>query len=318
MGHACFAFIGSLTSFPENIMKRPVTMTAGALMVQWSDTSEYILFVMHLPVQVAFVLGELTDLSSTTVSAVMSLCQGQAPYVPGQLDCLSSFLVASLDHMTASVSLMHGRLPLNESDEALQEIAQCASAPRYPSYFRCINTCRLALLLKQMYVRGCAAIISALELMMRGKQHLHYQLSQVHEKARAESKCRGAAGPITPGSEHDQQAQHSFTVCRFVGMSSRSWSRSQVTCNRGGRVVLCGASHHEHSNQRATARHSRRTLESAQACWLPFLVWQVLCPGSTLDKIGRCCWRQCRKCRPQDAGAPSWHLVGPLSTQTLV
>ena len=76
--------------------------------------------------QVAFVLGELTDLSNTTGSAVMALCRGHAPHVPGQLDCMSSFLVASLDHMTASVSLMHGRLPLNESDEALQEIAQCA------------------------------------------------------------------------------------------------------------------------------------------------------------------------------------------------
>ena len=77
-------------------------------------------------VQVAYVLGELTDLSSTTGSAVMALCRGQAPHVAGQLDCMSSFLVACLDHMTASVSLMHGRLPLSESDEALQEIAQCA------------------------------------------------------------------------------------------------------------------------------------------------------------------------------------------------
>jgi hypothetical protein len=82
---------------------------------------------LPLSLQVAFVLGELTDLSSTTGTAVMALCRGQAPYVPGQLDCLSSFLVASLDQMTASVSLMHGRLPLNESDEALQKIAQCAT-----------------------------------------------------------------------------------------------------------------------------------------------------------------------------------------------
>lgn len=81
---------------------------------------------MWAAVQVAFVLSELTNLSSMTVSAVMALCRGQAPSAPGQLDCMSSFLVASLDHMTASVSLMHGRLPLNESDEALQEIAQCA------------------------------------------------------------------------------------------------------------------------------------------------------------------------------------------------
>lgn len=75
-------------------------------------------------------LGELTDLSSTTGSAVMALCRGQAPHVAGQLDCMSSFLVACLDHMTASVSLMHGRLPLSESDEALQEIAECAAPPR--------------------------------------------------------------------------------------------------------------------------------------------------------------------------------------------
>lgn len=74
--------------------------------------------------QVAFVLNELTDLSSTTVSAVMGLCRGLAPSNPGQLESLSSFLVASLDQMSASVSLMHGRLPLNESDEALQEIAR--------------------------------------------------------------------------------------------------------------------------------------------------------------------------------------------------
>jgi hypothetical protein len=108
--------------------------TGNSRVMEPMATEFLIRFVAHhvrvlAPAQVAYVLGELTDLSSATVSAVMSLCRGRAPHVPGQLDCLSSFLVASLDQMTASVSLMHGRLPLNESDEALQKIAQCASPP---------------------------------------------------------------------------------------------------------------------------------------------------------------------------------------------
>jgi hypothetical protein len=78
--------------------------------------------------QVTFVLGELTDLSSTTVSAVMAVGRRQEQPVPGQLDCLSAFLVACLDHMAATVSLMHGRLPLSGSDEALHKISQCVSA----------------------------------------------------------------------------------------------------------------------------------------------------------------------------------------------
>jgi hypothetical protein len=109
-------------------MIKTITMNTGAI-VQCSSLNERDDAALLVPVQVAYVLGELTDLSSMAGSAVMSLCRGKAPYVPRQLDYLSSFLVVSLDYMTASVSLMHGRLPLNESDEALQRIAQCAPSP---------------------------------------------------------------------------------------------------------------------------------------------------------------------------------------------
>lgn len=77
--------------------------------------------------QVGMTLEGLGMLSSTLVHTVMGVCQGSiAPAdIGGLLGSLSPFLGVSLDHMAASVSLINGRMPLNTTDEALQEVARC-------------------------------------------------------------------------------------------------------------------------------------------------------------------------------------------------
>lgn len=72
-------------------------------------------------------------LTGTLVHTVMAVCQGNiaSADIGGVLSSLSPFLGVSLEHMAASVSLINGRMPLNTTDEALQELARCA--PSKPS-----------------------------------------------------------------------------------------------------------------------------------------------------------------------------------------
>lgn len=65
-------------------------------------------------------------LTGTMVHTVMGVCQGNIATtdIGGLLSSLSPFLGVSLEHMVASVSLINGRMPLNTTDEALQELAR--------------------------------------------------------------------------------------------------------------------------------------------------------------------------------------------------
>lgn len=74
-------------------------------------------------------LEGLSTLTGTLVHSLMGVCQGNiaSADISGLLSSLSPFLGVSLEHMAASVSLINGRLPLNTTDEALEELARCAS-----------------------------------------------------------------------------------------------------------------------------------------------------------------------------------------------
>ena len=69
-------------------------------------------------------LDELSMLSSTIVGATIAFSKQPVP--ESFKSTLSEFLSAALDQMAACVSLINGRLPLDSSDEALQEVARCA------------------------------------------------------------------------------------------------------------------------------------------------------------------------------------------------
>lgn len=70
-------------------------------------------------------LDELSMVASTIVGATVEFYKQP---VPQELKAsLSEFLIAALDQMAASVSLINGRLPLDSTEEALQEVARCAT-----------------------------------------------------------------------------------------------------------------------------------------------------------------------------------------------
>ena len=80
-------------------------------------------------------LEGLSMLTGTLVHTVMAVCQGNiaSADIGGVLSSLSPFLGVSLEHMAASVSLINGRMPLNTTDEALQELARCAPSKPSPA-----------------------------------------------------------------------------------------------------------------------------------------------------------------------------------------
>jgi hypothetical protein len=86
------------------------------------------LFELHL--QIGSALDELSLVASTAISAALDVCH--RPSDEAFRQGLEIFMSAALDHMTSSVSLINGRLPLDASDEALEDVAKCV-APRSTS-----------------------------------------------------------------------------------------------------------------------------------------------------------------------------------------
>ena len=105
-------------------------------------------------------LDELSMVASTVVGATVELYKRP---VPQELrGSLSDFLSAALDQMAASVSLINGRLPLDCSEEALQEVARCARLPNaIHRIFHAFHVQTLRLTRSNLHRTGICELVAA-------------------------------------------------------------------------------------------------------------------------------------------------------------